>query len=88
MIRSFRFGVVVQRAGNAAFAKGQYEVAVQAFGRGIQSGDLDPAALADLTDADIAYTNLADADLRGADLTGAYLSGANLTGADLTGASP
>lgn len=56
------------RAGNAAFAKGQYEVAVQAFGRGIQSGDLDPAALAlALNNRGVAYNELGDYDAAIAD---------------------
>ena len=49
------------RAGNDAFAQGRYEAAVQAFSRGIQSGELDLAALTlALNNRGVAYNELGD----------------------------
>lgn len=51
------------RAGNAAFAAGRYEAAVEAFTRGILAGDLDPQALAiTLNNRGVARGELGDFD--------------------------
>jgi tetratricopeptide (TPR) repeat protein len=51
------------RSGNAAFGDGRYEAAIEAFGRAILAGDLDPEALAiTFNNRGVAYSELGDYD--------------------------
>lgn len=74
-------GVGDVRTGNAAFADGRYEAAVEAFTRGILAGDLDPAALAiTFNNRGVAYSELGDYDRAIAD----YGQSLNLAPGDAT----
>ena len=51
------------KAGNAAFAEGRYEAAVEAFSKAILAGDLDPDFLAvTFNNRGVAYGELGDYD--------------------------
>ena len=51
------------RAGNAAFAEGRYEPAIEAYTRAILAGDLEPEALAvTFNNRGVAYGELGDYD--------------------------